>query len=203
MTTAYEHMVPVPRAAVEFPLELPLPEGFAADQPDTWPRTEGQLEFVEGKLYYMPPSADRQQDTSIDVATVLGNWRRSHREFVVGGNEAGMILGGESRGADAAVWRRSELGPHEGKYRRVPPVLAIEVQGEVESEGALRKKAAWYVSRGVEVVWLLFPTEGRILVVTAAEDRVLGAGDELPAHPSLPGLTPKVDELFDQVRGGP
>lgn len=203
MATAYEHMIPVPRVAVEFPLELPLPEGFAVDQPDTWPRTEGQLEFVQGKLYFMPPSADRQQDTSVDVATILGNWRKSHREFVVGGNEAGMILGGESRGADAAVWRLRDLGPHDGKYRRVAPVLAIEIQGEVESEGSLRNKAAWYLSRGVEVVWLLFPVDNRVIVLTPERERVLGTGEELPVHASLPDLTPKVDDLFDQVRGGP
>lgn len=200
MATAYEQMIPVPRVAVEFPLELPLPDGFVADQPETWPRTEGQLEFVGGKLYYMPPSADRQQETSIDVATVLGNWRKTQPGFVVGGNEAVMILGGESRGADAAVWRRSDLGPHDGKYRRVPPILAIEIQGEVEGELELRNKAAWYLSRGVEVVWLLFPAEGRVIVITSTSESVLGEGEELPAHASLPGLTPKVDELFDQVR---
>src|SRR5439155_7582318 len=92
---------------------------------------------------------------------------RTHRDFVVASNEAGMILGGETRGADVAVWRRSEVGDYVGRYRRVPPVLAVEVQGEMEDEEMLRAKARWYLAHGVVVVWLLFPAERRVLVVDA------------------------------------
>ena len=198
---AYDELVPVPRWAVRFPLELPLPEGFVADQPETWPAVEGQLEFVEGKLFYMPPSADRQQDTSADVITTLGTWRKAHRDFVVAGNEAGMILEGETRGADAAVWRRSDLAPHSGKYRRVPPVLAVEVEGELEDEPSLRIKAQWYLSRGVEVVWLLFPVARRAIVLTRDAEHCVGDGGRIPAHPMLPGLAPALEELFEQIEG--
>lgn len=197
---AYE-TVPVPRAAVTFPLELPRPEGFVGDRPETWPVIEGQLEFYEGKLFYMPPSADRQQDTSADVVGALVVWRKAHRDFVVAGNEAGMILGGETRGAGAAVWRRADLGPHEGKFRRVPPVLAVEIQGELETESALRAKTQWYLARGVEVVWLLFPEARRALVMTAAGEQSIGPGERLPPHPSLPDLEPALDELLEQVEG--
>lgn len=195
----HDELVPVPRSAVRFPLELPLPDGFLADRPETWPIIDGQLEFVGGKLLYMPPSAHRQQDTTVDVIAALAEWRRTHTEFVVGGNEAGMILGAETRGADAAVWRRDALGAYEGRYRRVPPVLAVEVQGELEDEVMLRDKAGWYLGRGVEVVWLLFPASQEIIVMTSRDDRRLGLADRLPSHPSLPGLEPFVRDLFAQV----
>lgn len=200
MTSAYEEMVPVPRVAVRFPLELPVPDGFVVDEPATWPHTEGRLEFIGGKLYYMPPCADLPQDTSIDVATCLGNWQRQNEAFVVGGNEAGMVLGGESRGADAAVWRRSDVGQHRGKFRRVPPILAVEIQGQFEDEVELRQKAAWYLDHGVEVVWLLFPSEPRMVVLTATNEQQMGVDGSVPAHPSLPGLEPEVAELFHQIR---
>lgn len=187
---------------MRFPLELPIPDGFAADRPETWPLVEGQLELLGGKLYYMPPSADRQQDTSADVVTVLGTWRKAHREFVVAGNEAGMILGQEARGADAAVWRRADLGPHEGKYRRVAPVLAVEVQGELEDEQALRAKAAWYLAHGVAIVWLVLPSDRRVVVIRPDGERSLSTGERLPADPALPGLEPEVAELFEQLAGG-
>jgi Uma2 family endonuclease len=199
---ALDELVPVPRSAVRFPLEMRLPPGFVADQPDTWPLVDGQLEFVEGKLVYMPPSADRQQDTSVDVVTVLGTWRRSHREFIVAGNEAGMILGGETRAADVAIWRRDAVGEYQGKYRRVAPVLAVEVQGEIEDEPMLRARARWYLARGVRVVWVVLPAERRVLVIDAAGERALQAGDHVPEHPELPGLSPAVSELFEQVVGG-
>jgi len=194
-----DELVPVPRSAVRFPLEMALPDGFAGDEPQTWPLVDGQLEFYGGKLFYMPPSAGRQQDASADVLGTLYVWRKSHRDFVVAGNEAGMILGGETRGADAAVWRRAELGPHEGRYRRVPPVLAVEVAGELESEAMLRAKAGWYVGRGVEVVWLVFPAERRALVVTRNGEAAVGEGDRIPAHPSLPDLEPMLAELLEQI----
>ncbi len=199
VTTAYEEMIHVPRVAVKFPLELPVPEGFVVDEPETWPRVEGRLEFVGGRLYFMPPCADRQQETSNDVATALGLWRRAHPEFTVGGNAAGMVLGGESRGADAAVWRRADLGPHRGKYQRVAPILAAEIQGEFEDEAELREKASWYFSHGVEVVWLLFPNETRMIVLTPRGEERLGIDDRVPAHASLPGLEPAVVDLFAQV----
>jgi Uma2 family endonuclease len=199
---AYDELVPVPRSAVRFPLELLPPPGFVRDQPETWPLVEGQLEFVEGKLLYMPPSADRQQDTTVDVITVLGNWRHARREFVVAGNEAGMTLGGETRGADAAVWRRDGITTYAGKYRRVPPILAVEVQGELETEQMLTEKARWYLSRGVEVVWLLLPAERRVLVIDEGSAVQLGLGERVPARPSLPGLAPLVAELFEQVQEG-
>jgi Uma2 family endonuclease len=148
------------------------------------------------------PSADRQQDTTVDVITVLGNWRHARREFVVAGNEAGMTLGGETRGADAAVWRRDGITTYAGKYRRVPPILAVEVQGELETEQMLTEKARWYLSRGVEVVWLLLPAERRVLVIDEGSAVQLGLGERVPARPSLPGLAPLVAELFEQVQEG-
>jgi Uma2 family endonuclease len=201
-TPTYGELVPVPRGAIRLPLELAPPEGFVVDRPETWPLVDGQLEFFGGKLYYMPPSADRQQDTSADVVTVLGTWRKTHRAFVVAGNEAGMILDGEARGADAAVWRKTDAGRREGKYRRTAPVLAVEVQGELEDEAALRSKADWYLAHGVEVVWLLHPVPRHAIVLMLGAEVVRKAGERMPTHPSLPGLEPAVDELFEQVSEG-
>jgi len=198
---SYEELVPVPRAAIRLPLEMPIPDGFVVDDPGTWPAVQGTLEFYDGKLFYMPPSADRQQDTSADVVGTLFVWRKTHRQFVVAGNEAGMLLGGESRGADAAVWRRADLGPHRGKLRPVPPLLAVEIKGELESEQTLRDKARWYLAHGVEVVWLLFPEERRAVVLTTGSVQNVVAGERMPQHPKLPDLEPRLDELFEQVEG--
>lgn len=64
-----------------------------------------------------------------------------------------------------------------------------------------RDKAAWYLARGVEVVWLVFPGPRRVAVSTpsGAADVTGGA---LPEHPSLPGLAPSLDELFAQLDSG-
>ncbi|TMB45749.1 MAG: Uma2 family endonuclease [Deltaproteobacteria bacterium] len=193
-----EETIPVP-ATVKFPVELMPPPGFDPPRLETWPRVEGRLEWVEGRLLYMPPCGDRQQDTVADVVITLGNWVRSHPEFVVGTNEAGMFLGEDGRGADAAIWRRADVGPYQGGFRRVPPLLAVEVAGRYERERQLREKARWYLEASVPVVWIVLPKKREVLIVTAAGDTRHRRGERLPGDPRLPGLAPMVDELFVQV----
>src|SRR5690606_11242687 len=133
----------VPRGAIELPLVVPEPAGFDPERLETWPAIEGRLEYVGGRLCFMPPCADDQQDTAADVATELNLWRRAHEDFVVGTNEAGMKLGDDVRAADAAVWRRSDLGA--STVRRGPPVLAVEIAGRDDTVAMLREKATWYL----------------------------------------------------------
>ena len=188
----------LPWQAVRFPLEWQAPEGFHADDLSTWPRVEGRLEYVSGRLRYMPPCGGIQQEVATDVTRLLADWADSHLEFAVGSNEAGMLLGGEVRGADAAVWRRGEAGTASG-LRRVPPVLAVEVAGQDEEENALREKAGWYLAAGVCAVWLVLPETREVIVVTAGRESRHPRGERLPARPELPGLEPEVAAFFRQL----
>lgn len=193
-----DDIVPVPRAA-RFPIELRPPAGFRPTDPGTWPVAEGRLEYFRGRLLYMAPCGDLQQDVCVSAVGVLDRWSMRHPEFVVGGNEAGMILGGDVRGADAAVWRRAEVGRYRGKYRRVAPLLAVEVAGQDEGELELREKAAWYLSNGVKTVWLLFPESRQALVLKTGSERRVRGDEHLPATAELPGLRPRARDLFRQL----
>lgn len=194
----YEETISVP-GSVCFPVELTPPDGFDPGRPETWPDVAGSLEWVAGRLFYMPPCGDRQRMTVTDVATVLGTWVRSHPEFCAGTNEAGMQLGDDTRGADAAVWRRSDVGTPTGGIARVPPILAVEVEGRYEGSLALREKARWYLDRGVSVVWLLHPKSRHVVVVTRTGETLHEMGDRLHPCPELPDLTPEVADLFWQL----
>lgn len=198
-STLYEEIVPVPRAAC-FPIELHPPPDFHPERPSTWPRVHGRLEFYRGRLYYMPPCGDLQQDVCVSVIGALERWVRRHPQFVVGGNEAGMLLGRDVRAADVAVWRRDRLGPYRGGYRRVPPILAVEVAGQDEGEVELREKTAWYLARGVRLVWIVLPEARQVLVLWSGGERRLAAGQRLPARRELPGLCPPVSAFFGQLR---
>ncbi|HUH04309.1 MAG TPA: Uma2 family endonuclease [Kofleriaceae bacterium] len=190
--------VPVPRTAL-FPIEVAPPDAFRFDEPTTWPATDGRFEFVGGRLLYMPPCGDVQQDVSGSVAVVVGSWAEQREEFAFGSNEAGMLLDGDVRAADAAVWRRDTLGPHTGGYRRVAPILAIEVAGQQDREDLLREKSIWYLAHGVSVVWLILPDRREIIVLQANQETRLGPGQRLPEHAELPGLAPDVDRFFRQL----
>jgi len=200
MNTAerYDEVVTLPRA-VRFPVELIPPERFDAERVDTWPTVTGRLEYIDGRLLYMPPCGDVQQFTVTDIVITLGAWVRSHQEFRLGTNEAGMRLRGATRAADAAVWRRADLGEPRGGLPRVPPVLAVEVAGEDETEATLREKAEWYRSAGVEIVWLVIPESRDVVVIDQRGERRCKPGETLPPQPSLPDLVVRVDDLFVQL----
>lgn len=186
------------REQIRFPLPLKRPRGFRLAEPSSWPHVEGRLEYVNGELLFMPPCADYQQDVAAEIIRLLGNWSVKHPSFLVAGNEAGMLLEGEARGADAAVWRKADVGPHRGVFRRVPPLLAVEVAGEDEAAAELRRKAAWYLGHGVATVWLVLPHERLVLSITSeGETRAKGRA-RLSAH-GLAGLRPTAGSLFRQL----
>ena len=186
-------------AAVRFPIELDPPDGFHPDDPASWPQIPGRLEYVDGRLLYMPPCGDVQQQVAVSVVGVIDRWLDEHPEFAAGGNEAGMMFGRDVRGAEAAIWRREALGPLTGKYVRVPPLLAVEVAGREEGEPELRRKASWYLDHGVHVVWVVLPAVREVLVITRDGERCCMAGEALPEHPDLPGLGPVVERFFRQL----
>jgi Uma2 family endonuclease len=201
--THYDETITLPRA-VRFPVELLPPRDFDPERLQTWPRVAGRLELVDGRLLYMPPCSDMQQDTVTDVVITLGAWVRAHPDFVLGSNEAGMRLRGSTRAADAAIWRRADVGAYTGGLRRQPPVLAVEVAGtsEEEPEDLLRVKARWYLDAGVKLVWLVLPETREVVVFSARGETRHGARDRLPVDPDLPGLDPAVGDFFRQIGGG-
>src|SRR5262245_52306759 len=100
--------IPVP-ASARFPIELEPPPGFRVDDPGTWPRIDGRLEYVAGRLLWMPPCGVTQQLVAVSATHLLRSWARVRGDYLVGGNEAGLLFGDEARGAEAAVWRRDML----------------------------------------------------------------------------------------------
>lgn len=183
---------------VRFPVEL-RSEGVHPSRPSTWPKLDGRLEYVGGRLLYMPPCADYQQDVAMDVAYVLRSWSEQRPDFIVGGNEAGMRLGSDIRAADAAVWRAIDARQRSGRVRTVPPILAVEVAGEDEEERVLKDKARWYLDHGVAQVWLVLPDTREVVVLSASGEQRFGRGERLAPTELLPGLTPEVSRFFAQL----
>jgi Uma2 family endonuclease len=146
----------------------------------------------------MPPCGEEPQDVASDVTGLLHAWVKSHPDFVLGSNEAGMLLAGEVRGADAAIWRRAEVGTSKG-FRRVPPVLAVEIAGEHEGEEELREKAGWYLDHGVSAVWLVLTDAREVLVLGASGESRHRSGEKLPSCAELPDLAPEVSAFFWQL----
>lgn len=193
-------VIELPR--VVFPVELEPPQGFMPEHASTWPVVAGRLEWVEGRLLFIPPCGRDQAQTVSDVVAVLVAWAHDKRSLAVCSNEAGMKLGDDVRSADAAVWRAEDLPDDADMLPRMPPLLAVEVAGRDDTEDALREKAAWYRDRGVPTVWILFPALREVLVVDDGATRRFRAGDRLAAPAQMDGLEPAVTTLFRQVLRG-
>jgi Uma2 family endonuclease len=189
-------MTVVPRIAVQLPLALPVPDGFDLSRLETWPQVTGRLEFVAGRLEYTPPTGEIQQRVVVDVLTELNLWSRRRSGFVVGGNEAGMLLGGEVRAADAAVWPQA---PAREGFARTPPWLAVEVCGADDTVDGLRQKARWYVAHGVPTVWIVDPSTRSVMIVAGDGARTVAVGQPMPAPSGLPDLSPSVASFFRQL----
>jgi Uma2 family endonuclease len=172
------------------------PDGFDPMRLETWPQAPGRYEFVEGRLEYLPPCGEIQQSVAVDVLTELNNWRRSAPGFTVGANEAGMLLGKDVRAADAAVWPHQK--PTQG-LARVAPILAVEVAGDEDTLEYLEQKAEWYLSHGVETVWLVLPETRTVRVIARGTRTDIDTSGRIPEHPSLPGLAPVVASFFQQL----
>jgi Uma2 family endonuclease len=194
----YEVTLPVPGAA-KLPIELEPPAGF--DPPDvrTWPRVEGRLEFVDGRLLYMPPCGSEQAALAARIAHLLSRWCEARTGFFVGANEPGVVLGKDVRAPDVAIWARPDPRPPLRRaFATVPPLLAVEVAGrdDSEDESALLRKAKWYLRHGVKTVWLVLPESREVVVLRKDSTRRLGLNDTLPAPPELPGLSVAAVEIF-------
>lgn len=197
-TGLYDESITLPRA-IRFPIELIPPHGFDPELPKTWPQLSGRLEYVDGRLLYMPPCGEAQQYTATDVVITLGTWVRTHPEFLLGSNEAGMRRRGATRAADAAIWGRADVGPVRRGLQRTPPILAVEVAGDDEDEQDLRTKGAWYLGAGVRIVWIVLPEPREVVVITPEKERRYHGGEVLAPEAALPDLAPSVDDFFVQL----
>lgn len=193
-----EGYVVVP-GSVRFPVQLRIDDSFDPLDVRTWPEVEGRLEYVEGRLLFMPPSGQEQGAVTLSASGVLAKWLETHREFRGATLEIGITLGGETRGAAAALWRKGQAASVDKTTLRFAPLLVIEVAGRDEGEPELRTKARWYLSHGVRVVWLVLPDAREVVVLREDAEWRYATGDALPEQPELPGLTTAVAELFAQL----
>src|SRR2546425_13005630 len=117
----YSETIPVP-ASVRFPVELEPPEDFRPEEPASWPRIDGRLEWVGGRLLYMPPCGWIQQGVSVSVVTVLGQWQEERPDFFVGGQRGRHDPGrGRPRPPGRGVAAGRRLPPERGVHGGPPP----------------------------------------------------------------------------------
>jgi Uma2 family endonuclease len=102
-----------------------------------------------------------------------------------------------SRLPDAEFTRKERVLPvvTQGAVPQMPD-LAIEVKSPNDSFKKLRDKAAYYLANGTRVVWLVYPAQRIITVLTADSEDILGIDDTLDGGDVLPGFRMAVKDVF-------
>ena len=100
---------------------------------------------------------------------------------------------------DASYFRDRDVAPTESSFDTVPD-LAIEVKSPRDSYKAMRAKAALYLERGTQIVWLVYPEKLKIEVHRqGVEAQTLGIEDTLDGGDLLPGFTLPVHRVFRKI----
>jgi Uma2 family endonuclease len=92
------------------------------------------------------------------------------------------------------------------KTRPIPPAtwdvvpnLAVEVVSPTDSAEELQVKIAEYFRAGVLLVWVVFPTHGKIHVYTPTQIALNSKNDVLDGGTVVPGFQLALSELFPHV----
>ncbi len=78
------------------------------------------------------------------------------------------------------------------------PDLAVEVQSDGQSDKFMADKAAYYLANGSRMVWLVYPKNQLVEVLTPGARFLLSAEDTLEGGDVLPGFSLAVRDLFAQ-----
>jgi len=80
------------------------------------------------------------------------------------------------------------------KYAVRAPDLAIEIVSDDDKATEVFKKARLYLAKDSRVVWIVFPSEKRVMIMTATEWR--WESNTLACPELLPGFSIKVEQIF-------
>lgn len=76
------------------------------------------------------------------------------------------------------------------------PDLAVEVQSPGQSEHLMLEKAQYYLSHGTMLVWLVYPKQQIVEVLSPSARQLLTIEDTLTGGELLPGLAIAVRDIF-------
>ena len=80
------------------------------------------------------------------------------------------------------------------------PTLAVEVHSRSNTRSELEAKAARYLERGTEMVWLIYPrTESLVLYLADSPPQTLRGDDVIEGGAALPGFRLRVSEIFSEA----
>jgi Uma2 family endonuclease len=156
-----------------------------------------QMECVDGKLIEKTGMTFKHSVTQANLTYYWTNYILSRGQGGKVCTEAPCRTGKQSRRPDIA-YIAPQLLEEIGEFTILPqsfPLIA-EVASPDDSAEELFAKAKEYLNSSCQEVWLLFPENQVVLIITQEKWLVFTAGEQVSTQNVLEGFSVKVDELF-------
>lgn len=171
-------------------------EEFAALADDGW-----RWELIKGVPHRVPPPGFEHGQLGSDILFALRLYvDPRHLGEVVG--EIGILFERDPElicGPDVSFVRAERLPPRSARrgYLTVLPDLAVEIVSPSDRPADVAEKIAYYLARGIPVVWAVDPQPAHVAVHRAGVAPVLlGRSDVLEGEGVLAGFRLPLVDLF-------
>lgn len=176
--------------------------------PPTLPVGDDELfEIIDGQRVRTPPMAALAGWIAFELARHLGNFAVANLGRAV--TEILFHLPdpvNRDRRPDMAFisyerWAKSQPVPATGNAWNVVPNIAGEVVSPTDSAEELEDKITEYFRAGVQLVWVVYPSQSKIHVYSSPTDpiAVLSKNDVLDGGAIVPGFRLALVDLFTEV----
>lgn len=163
-----------------------------------------KYELRDGELIDMPPSNNLHAWLAAELTRLLGNYGRE-RNLGYAFVEGGYYPEGDRHnlyGPDVAFVSRERLSfPLRQTFTAYMPDLAVEIMSPSNTRREMRDKAAFYLSNGAKLVWILMPSDENAEVWRRGADgelesEIIGKHGKLDGEDVLPGFSLELRQLF-------
>ncbi len=174
---------------------------YTAEELEDFERLDDNFhyELDQGRLVKLMPPMPLHGRLCAEIARVLGNHCQETGDGVVLGNDSWCLLERKPdtvRGPDVAVVTRARWEASDpNKMLEGAPDLVVEVASPSQTRASLLKKAWQYLQAGTALVWIFYPAQRKVVILTADDDIELVTG-VLSGGPVLPGFSCQVEDLF-------
>lgn len=153
------------------------------------------FELIDGRMVYKMGDRKHSEAQTVLIAALFNYLENNPVGKVYG--EFSVRLWPERndnfRTPDVAVFLHENLHPEE-KYETRAPDLAVEIVSDGDRAMSLFEKARLYLEKGSKAVWIVFPSEKSVVVMTPNARR--WESEVLTCPEVLPGFNLAVEKLF-------
>ncbi len=160
----------------------------------------GSCELIAGRIVEMGPTGDEHGFVEFNLGAELRAFVHKRKLGWVLGGEVGIYIRRNPdnvRAADIVFVSYEKLPRLTGNYLSVAPELVVEVMSPNDRWEKVRDKLADYFSIGIEQVWVVEPSNRKLLVYRSSTDiREYSEGDTFVSEGVLERFTLVVASLF-------